>query len=180
MNVGLASLFFAQLPFVEKVFAYEPFPGTYNEALQNISLNQSESAKIVAYNWGISNFVGEVKVANTESGSAVANIHNGATASPSTQNETTLLIKKITSIMDDALPPSSNSKLILKIDCEGEEYVIMDLLVETGYLSKASLIILEWHEKGPDVLLKQLQTAQFTTLHLPKPDYKSGMIYAFT
>ena len=47
MNVGIASLFFAQRNDVECVYGFEPFPVTYQRALENISLNVKLMKKIV-------------------------------------------------------------------------------------------------------------------------------------
>ena len=62
MNVGIASLFFATLPHVEKVYAFEPFKAPYLRAMDNFKLNPALSAKIQAYNFGLSNKFEELDV----------------------------------------------------------------------------------------------------------------------
>lgn len=54
MNIGLASLFFANMDNVDKVYGYEPFPATYNEAIENYKLNPTLAHKIECYNCGLS------------------------------------------------------------------------------------------------------------------------------
>jgi hypothetical protein len=53
MNVGIASLYFAGVNNVTKVYSYEPFPETYQRALANFSLNPLLKDKILPRNEGV-------------------------------------------------------------------------------------------------------------------------------
>ena len=53
MNVGIASIYFASLPFVHAVVGHELFADTYEQALRNIALNPTLAHKISANPTGI-------------------------------------------------------------------------------------------------------------------------------
>ena len=74
-----------------------------------------------------------------------------------------------------------DEKIIVKIDCEGSEYEILERLNDTGLLPRYDVIIIEWHYKGDALLRKILNDNNFKVLVREKhvPDSDSGMLYAF-
>jgi hypothetical protein len=68
MNVGAATLYFANQSFTEKVYGFEPFPETYNEAFSNVKLNESILDKIVLFNKGVSSVTEQRTIYQYESG----------------------------------------------------------------------------------------------------------------
>lgn len=68
--------------------------------------------------------------------------------------------------------------MILKLDCEGEEYGIIEELSKKGILNRFSLIILEWHYYGKDCILQFLQDAGLSYWCNDKNE-RMGLIYAF-
>ena len=53
MNIGAVSLMYAAKEWVEKVYAFEPFKPTYEEALSNIKLNPELESKIITFPFGL-------------------------------------------------------------------------------------------------------------------------------
>lgn len=54
MNIGLASLYFANMDNVEMVYGYEPFLETFHTAIQNVEMNDERiKDKIKLYNYGV-------------------------------------------------------------------------------------------------------------------------------
>ncbi|MBK8952844.1 MAG: FkbM family methyltransferase [Chitinophagaceae bacterium] len=193
MNSGLASLFFASKNYVEKVYAFEPFISTVEIAKGNFELNPHLSKKISISNSGISNRNAIITVPLFQEGSLEASVnedfikhHNFS----SIENKATIIIqlKDIITIIDEITEIEKicdNKKLILKIDCEGEEYNIIERLSESNYFNKISVFLIEWHHKGPDSIVRTLKENDFKILLCPITTLdgniieEAGMIYAF-
>ncbi|MFT3980328.1 MAG: FkbM family methyltransferase [Ferruginibacter sp.] len=182
MNVAYAALFFANNPAVKKVYSYEPFPGTYNEAEVNVAKNAGLAAKMLRHNFGISDYDGFIEVPQMTSGDGGASTnkeilemqnHQGM---PSVKVE----IKSFTSEVEKIISENPGSELILKIDCEGEEYAIFESIKNNSTIfNAAKVLIIEWHLKGAGSILDVLEQHRYKTLCLPKADNQSGMLYAF-
>jgi len=189
MNVGFASLYFASLKQVSKVYSYEPFSNTFNEALFNFKLNNViTNEKINPFNFGISNYSSKIKVPQMKSGSPVGSTDrsfiemNNIASSTNVEVE----IKSIEDIVKTIYSRHPKNNLIIKIDCEGEEYAIIDLMNKSGILNLVHIMLIEWHFKGPDVIINTLNKSNFSTFQLPRiyqDDFETsintGMIYAF-
>jgi hypothetical protein len=65
-----------------------------------------------------------------------------------------------------------------KIDCEGSEYEILDALDQANLLNKFKIVIMEWHEKGPEKLETYLRKNNFTIFSRRPKSKAIGMIYA--
>ena len=145
MNIGLASLFFATKSFVKEVHSYEPFKRTYDRALANISLNPSLSAKISPNNCGLADFddMRTVFIPDNDDDSGylpIRGVNSGEQVQISVRNAAPVL----TPIVESAI--SRGLKVIAKLDCEGSEFAIFDILESTGILGKVSAFMVEWHK----------------------------------
>ena len=69
------------------------------------------------------------------------------------------------------------AEVIVKLDCEGCEYRIINDLQKAGLLPQLEVFLIEWHQCGADELLQVLAAAGFFTLSLT-PQESTGMIYA--
>lgn len=178
MNIGTASLYFASKPWVEKVIAYEPFTSTYADGSKNIALNPILGNKIAAHKYGISDSTKVVSGTISESGSlggVTAEIEN-AQINP---DEETVQLKDIAEEFEQLLSDYPSSNFIFKIDCEGEEYAILNRLAETNLIQKIDAFMLEYHFKGKESLVNTLHENGFTSFS-PYADFEEfGMIYAF-
>ncbi|MCA0395930.1 MAG: FkbM family methyltransferase [Bacteroidetes bacterium] len=181
MNVCYAALWFASLPETKKVYSYEPFASTYEEGKSNIQLNPILADKIVPVNVGISTKNTELVVPAMGSGEGGASINEEVLKVNSTQSLPTVVVKviDIEEEIERILAIENNCRLLLKVDCEGEEYPIFEKLAHFKHLRQIAGFIIEWHIKGPAAILDVLQKNKFSCLSLPKPDGWSGMIYAF-
>jgi len=182
MNVGFASLYYAARENVHAVFGYEPFRKTYEGALHNFSLNPELSKKIRPFNTGAGasdttrtlDYCHDWKgmISTTDGGD-----HAGFPPGPSTRE--TVEIRNIVDIVDSARSETDDCEIIAKIDCEGAEYEILEVLDAAGRLSLFRAMIIEWHDKGPGVLVRTLEKNGFriSARSLTKSG-TSGMIYA--
>ncbi len=180
MNVGVAATYFAAKPNVAHVYGYEPFPDTFNEANQNIALNQNLVHKFSLVNSGVSNVTEQRNIPLFESGLLSA-------STTQTNNDYGLIkdayiqvsLISINEVMDRVISENPASPILLKIDCEGEEYAIFDMLSTGNYLDNVTCVMLEWHEKGIGNLESILLKNKFQLFHKHHVSENSGMIYAY-
>lgn len=151
MNVGDAVLYFLMNPKVEKVYAYEPFGETFQAAVDNLHRNFALLDRVEAFQYGISNENAKREI---------------------------IEVKDAAEVFLPILDKYEDCNFVLKMDCEGEEYGIIDRLAEERLLDRFSLIMLEWHYKGNEVIISQLAKAGFSYWCEDKAD-DMGLIYAY-
>ena len=179
MNVGVASLYFAIQPYFIKVYGYEPFPETFAEAELNILANPKWASKLKVINEGVSNVHETRAISLFESGLLSAStIDQKNDYGKKIGQEINVQLVSIKEVFDLVLAENPNTKILLKLDCEGEEYVIFDMLKESTYLDHVAIAIIEWHEKGSSDIEKVLINNQFKLRHVHHVSENSGMIYA--
>ncbi len=181
MNVGVASHFFANNPQVKAVHGFEPFPQTFQEATANLALNPQLQDKLFMHPYGVSNVSETREITLFDSGllSASTMASDNSVYGKQVGKTVEVYLRSMVSILEELLPQYPNSSVLLKIDCEGEEYAIFDSLKGTNYLSRVDGILVEWHEKGYAGIAAQLKEAGFQFLHLPHATANCGMIYGF-
>jgi FkbM family methyltransferase len=162
MNVGVASLYFAIQPYVNKVYGFEPFPETLKLMNEGVS-NVHESRAIPLFESGLLS-ASTIEQKN-EYGKKIG-------------QEIIVQLVSINEVFDKVLAENPNAKILLKLDCEGEEYAIFDMLKETTYLNHVAIAIIEWHEKGASDIEKVLMHHQFKLRQTHHVTENSGMIYA--
>ena len=144
-NIGDSSIYFA-LNNAKKVIALEPYPFSYNFAVKNIDLNGQED-KIILLNAGYgldSNIiVDKNKVTNAGSSLIQSNIGKK------------IRIYSLKSLITDH---GLSNDIILKMDCEGCEYALLE--EETDTLRKFRRIQIEYHY-GYDQLVNKLKENHF-------------------
>jgi FkbM family methyltransferase len=183
MNVGVATLFFASWPNVKAVFGYEPLPDTYLQAKHNFSINPSLASKIKPVLSGISDYEGKITVPAAVSGSAVFSTDatfiaaHGMSSGPTVEVD----IMHIGGVLENIHQQFPRTRVLLKLDCEGEEYRIMDYLSAHGMMDMISVVALELHGKGYQSLCDMLKAHHFSVFNLGRKDIDPpvGMIYAF-
>lgn len=173
MNIGIASLFFASREEVEKVYGFEPFRDTYNQAIENFQRNTLNIRnKIEAYNIGLldKNEEKEVAISAEESG------YRDIFTFPTEENHTKIVCKIAGEEINSIIKNHNGTKIVLKIDTEGSEYLIFKSLNEYGCFDKIDAILLEYHD-GADELIKILRDNSYKVI-LHGQKNKLGMLYA--
>ncbi len=182
MNVGLATLYFAQKDNVERVYSFEPFPATYAQALENFSLNcETIGSKIQAFNFGLSDYDGEETFSYMPDYPGNARtVHEGGETNPGAERfDVDVKIKDAGRILRPFFEKHKDKLIVMKIDCEGAEYAIFSSLDREGILHWPTIFMMETH-MGKEQLLKN---------HLKYKGYaffspymggqgKNGMLYA--
>lgn len=191
MNIGDASLFFLEMEKVEKVYGFEPFFKTYNDALDNIT-RYGKSERIEIYNYGLSDcnerreILYDMKMSCGQS--TISDINNIARKSYDewgllSQGETeieSIEVRKSSEIFGELMNRHKDFNFVLKIDCEGEEYRIFHDLAVSGIINKFSFIMMEWHYRTEQELLATLKNNGFSYFSVKKSMNPAlGLIYAW-
>ena len=156
MNIGFASLFFASKKHVKSVYGYELVPNTYQKSSLNFNLNPALAAKVNSFGFGLGNMNAQLSIPYVPPGSVGASIYDFMIDHiSSNQKKTSVLIKDI---QEEILAIYDKNKLpiVLKLDCEGAEYDIIQRLYEQQLFRFIKTIMIEWHVKGPDQIINQL------------------------
>jgi FkbM family methyltransferase len=136
-------LTFARNPAVTEIHSFEPFKGTYDRALANLSLNPEIATKISHYNIALAGSDEETTIfIYDESDSGSFSIRGSESGTPeriSIRNAATVLKP----IIDAA--KSKHRDVIAKVDCEGSEFPIFATLEEHGLLQDIAAFMVEWH-----------------------------------
>lgn len=189
MNVGVSSLFFAANPHIQKVYGYEPFQPTYNQALANFGRNQSLSLKIIPNNFGLLNEDKSMEIDYAEEVKGSIGIF-GIDATNTAQREgpkDALKIRKESIVLKAAgevLYPiiveckKEKVELIMKLDCEGSEYLILENLEGKSLLGDVDVIMMEWHLKGPSDIENILTQSGFKAFSVLPYRKTTGIIFA--
>lgn len=178
MNVGVTSLFFSAKPECKKIISFEPFAKTAERARANFALN-SFSDKISAHQYGLGfparnlavqyseEFKGSVGIDGL--GEHIKGTHNLETAD--------MDIKDVYEEVKQILTEEEN--VVMKIDCEGAEYEILNRLNEMNVIGKPKCFMIEWHRLGPEELKKTLIKNGFRVISFNDKSTDIGMLYAF-
>jgi FkbM family methyltransferase len=180
MNIGISSLFFAINQMVTQIYSFEPVVTTYNQAVYNLELNKAYSHKIEAFNFGLggSNRVEQVLYNSQAKGNCGIRLESSLVIDKKEAKEIEITIKKVSAILPDLMAKHSGQPVVLKIDCEGAEYEILQKLNDANLLKDVEVLLIEWHDKGAKILEDLLTANDFRVVsrHLTSI---TGMIYAF-
>jgi len=185
MNVGIASLWFALKNEVEVVYGYELFDPTYRQAERNLELNGSLQKKVHMFNYGVgfpSRTMNLPYSYELKGSIGINGIEQEAASIFRTDNlEAQMIevrIEDCARVIGEVRNQNPGRELVVKMDCEGSEYEIMDRLDRQGLVREAILYMIEWHKRGPGQISKILQRHGFTVMSLNPMSNYVGMIYA--
>ncbi len=183
MNVGVSSLFFAK-SLKCPVYSYEPFEDTCKKAIANIKLNPNYAHKISAFQLGVgSNNRKEEFIFCPEASGDCGIVPIPESYRQGRQSYMTKVeIRSAAEVVNFVLKKERSRNIVLKVDCEGMEYEIIECLAEAGLLSKIRAIVLEWHRRGdlgdPANLYSTLASNGFVLFGNPHKKSEVGMLYA--
>ncbi|MDR1705083.1 MAG: FkbM family methyltransferase [Clostridiales bacterium] len=143
MNVGVASIFFASKENVNRVYAFEPFPDTFERALENIALNNAAD-KVFPHSYGLGETGGELELSYDGTIKGHMSTVKQNKLSPNSKS-VTVQIADIAEIFNAIIDLHPDDTFVFKIDCEGGEYEILERLDETGLIKRIHVLMMEWH-----------------------------------
>lgn len=189
MNIGDTILYFLNKKNVRKVYGYEPFQETYADAVENLQdyLQCAERVKVFPY--GISSENAERVIGfnrdMTCGQSTILSIreeayawyHGEGLVKIENEEQEKIQVRDAAEVFRPIMEEYGDCNMVLKMNCEGEEYAILERLASEQLLGQFSMIMLEWHYKGKDNILKYLDAAGFTYWCQDK-ERNMGLIYA--
>lgn len=172
MNVAIASLYFAKHPQVKKVYGFEAFPDTYEQAVSNIALNSPGIGdKIVAKNIALSNENKKQKVAVPIEETGYRNIFSR----DESKRQVEIECRDAGEVVKDILE-RHKEKIVLKVDAEGSEFPIFETLNKAGCFEEIDVIMMEYH-RDPEELLSILKKYGYK-IFMQGQRAVCGLIYA--
>lgn len=148
MNVAIASLYFAKMSNVNKVYGFEAFPDTYEQAAANIALNpEGIKNKIVAQNFALSDENGKKTVAVSAEETGWRNIFS----KDENKRQVEIECRDAGEIVKDIID-KHGEKIVLKIDTEGAEFPIFTALDRAGCFEKIDMIMMEYHGDSEKII----------------------------
>lgn len=182
MNVGFSALFFAKNSNVI-VIGFEPFEMTFKQAISNIKRNNHLKDRIITKQYGLS---GSNKIIRTNYSfelSRLASIYGFPKAYPGTDYDIEEIeLRDVSEVIKEIKQKFANHNIVMKIDCEGSEYEIINSLYEHEELVNIHCLLMKWHIREPtdepDNLVSQLKASNFVVLKT-RNTRASGSLYAF-
>jgi FkbM family methyltransferase len=143
MNVGYASLRFASMTWVKEVHSFEPFEFPFRRAIKNFNLNPALKSKIFPNGFGLfdANLQRAVRYDDTQTiSTSVRGAGSGA--------EVIIHLREASSILGPIIrnAKAMGHRFMLKLDCEGSEFPIIENLHSTKLLKEVDILLLEWHK----------------------------------
>lgn len=180
MNVGFASLYFAARPDVEHVYGFEPFAPTVAQCRHNLSLNPGLSNKITTNAFGLGAEQRSVEVDYDFDNKGQVGIHgikliNSKIGVPQKER---IAIQPVRPEIEKIAVRHPGMGLVCKVDCEGAEYELFSAFAEAGFPEPVKMILMEWHEQGPEDLIAVCKGAGFSVVCTANAAKNVGMIYA--
>lgn len=143
MNVGVASLYWANMASVRVVHSFEPFSRPFARALRNFELNPHISGKIKPRQVGLSGRteVLEVKCSEIETVSTSIRGRNGSAVDRISVQDAAEAMRPL---IQEAI--ENRQAVAVKLDCEGSEFAIIESAYKNELLNKINIFMIEWHK----------------------------------
>lgn len=181
-NVGMAALYFASQPWVDKVVSFEPFAPTASLFNRNTALNPAYAAKITLRTCALGDAPSRHRVDYHPRLRGSMSVHGlGAWRQDTAGTDSVEIeVMRASEALAPLLADSEHTPLLGKVDCEGSEYGILRELAAAGALDAFGAFVIEWHKRGPDELVAVLTRAGFAVHVQPlSPDVTSlGLLHA--
>lgn len=190
MNIGDTVLYFLNKKNVKKVYGYEPFHKTYADAAENLGGYLQSAERVEIFPYGISDesawrtigynkdmSCGQSTIAEIRE-DAYAWYQNAGLVKSEYEEQEKIQVKDAAAVFLPIMQKHSDCNMILKMNCEGEEYSIIKRLAEEKLLGQFTVVMLEWHYKGKESITRYLEETGFTYWCNDKND-QMGLIYAY-
>jgi FkbM family methyltransferase len=176
-NIGASIIYFNSFNNVKKIFAYEPVNETFECLKYNLELNNlGESDHIIIENVGLSssNKIVEFQFSSDYKGS----VGILPLAEFKALNKKTISVNLVdcTDVFEKALSQAQNlnCSIMVKMDCEGGEYEILERLKNANLITQIKYIVMEWHGNDINQIVQYLDDFNFFS---HKNSIETGMLY---
>lgn len=143
LNAGFTTLFFALKDNIKKIYGFEPDMKLFSQAEYNFKMNYHLIEKIHAFPYALSDedkIERYVSIENSAGG--IRKFRDGI---DKLDNSFEVQCVDSLRIITEIIENNRGRKIIIKSDCEGAEYGILNKLESGGILSDIHVIVMEWH-----------------------------------
>jgi len=181
VNIGATSLSFAIQPWVSQITGFEPFRPTFEKAQRHFEANPTFGCKVKLYNFGLAGSDREMVLKYSPTWKGSVGLRKPAPfveSAPDLRTEQ-IRLRKASDVFKELGVGEFDEKVVVKMDCEGAEYEIIEDLVKSGTIEKISALMIEWHDLGGKSISRALLESGFMVLQGSEgTDRGLGMIYA--
>jgi FkbM family methyltransferase len=182
MNVGFSALFFAKNPNVI-VVGFEPFKMTFEQAVSNVKLNNDLNDRIITNQYGLGGINKKIRTNYLFELSRLSSIYGLPTGFSDTNCDIEEIeIRNVSDVMKEIEQKFPDRNIVMKIDCEGSEYEIINSLYKNEMLANIHCLLMKWHIRDPShdpgKLVSQLEESNFLVLET-RNSREGGSLYAF-
>lgn len=161
MNIGDSTIYYLNRPKVAKVYGFEPFLQTYLLAEENIKRNHFEESRYKIFQYGLSDHDEKKKIfyhpeisimlsTDSKFSELECSDYERSHCCKLEKMEADIEVRRASGVIRKIIDQHPGYNIVLKIDCEGEEYAILGDLDKEGVLSQMDYIFLEWHYEGKE------------------------------
>lgn len=184
MNVGITSLFFSQFDNIKLIYGFEPLKPTFECAGFNFALNKKNMPKIRPYNYGLSSADKLLQINYDPYNKGNVGIKNMHLAIKKNAQFEEIELKEASKTLLEIINAHPSKNILVKIDCEGSEYDIIENLASASILRSFNMFIIEWHNMDNHKsrihnMINCLKENNFLVLGPGDLDKVAGMIYCF-
>ncbi len=173
MNIGVVSLYFARYEWVSRVYGFEPFPDTYEQAVENFKRNDAVICnKIQPQNIALSDKDGTIEVPLGHEETGWRTIMGSVAVR---DRRVRITSRKASAAIGEIANENRGKQIILKVDTEGSEFSIFESLSQTDVLSGIDVIMMEYH-RNPEPITEILSAFGFKYFIVGRQSF--GMVYA--
>jgi FkbM family methyltransferase len=182
MNIGITALYLSQFDHIKKIYGFEPFKPTFDCAKDNIMLNKKYMSKIEPSNFGLSNSDQFVHLHFDPFNKGNVGIKNTIISEAEAKMEDRIELREASRTLQKIMNEHPAGKFLVKLDCEGSEYDIIENLVNYAMLPAFEVFMIEWHKidgykNRLHNLIKAFRENNFQVLTIGSLGNGTGMIY---
>ncbi len=155
MNRAISALFFAAKENVKEIYAFEPFEPTLALAKKNLDLNPELNKKIQTFACGLGKKDTILEIPYYVDLSDCMSTTHIVSTKQNVRTET-VTVKDAAKMLAPIFEENKNNRIIVKSDCEGAEFEILERLDEENLVGKMDILLMEYHFKNPDRLVEIL------------------------
>ena len=183
MNVGITSLYFSQFDNIKEIYGFEPFKPTYDCAISNIKLNEKYRSKIRVSNFGLSNADKFIDLNYDPKNKGNVGVKNVVGKEKEGKVER-IKLKEASKSLQEIIDNHTGTKSIVKLDCEGSEYDVIENLQNSAMLPAFDIFLIEWHKMDGykaklNNLIRAFRENNFLVLMIGSLGNETGMLYCF-
>jgi FkbM family methyltransferase len=178
-NIGDTALVFATMQQVDKVYSFEPLPSIYARMQNNLRFNPDIAFKIKSFNYGLGVKDEAVDISYPSACGYCATVSEKWHDDVEQKTTETMQIRDACPVIAELLHNTlSETRLVLKMDCEGAEFFLIPHLAAHGMLNKFSAVLMEFHRPDPAPLVTVLKQQGFTVFFSGSLVGITGRLYA--